>query len=266
MFLFSLLPFSLAATYGTFYPIEDMTDLAHDVVSGTVSQIESKMEDGKIISVIDLTITHNYVGNKQDSLQFTVLGGSLNGQTMYVPGSPKFTIGQEVLVFVEQDKIIGFGQGAYHLDSEYTATRSVDNFISESPYSNSVDLAKELPDESQARSCLEVKIWNTYDDDWAMRSLEVDHMAQSEFKVYPLTLVQGMDYQFIACSEEKTDAIQLSIYDDKGNILTENKVNGRELLLEWNSDKTQDIFLSVQSFVNDQEVKQMGTSVGILYR
>jgi hypothetical protein len=262
--LFSLLPFLQAVTYGTFYPVEEMTDLAQDVVSGTVNQIASKKVDGKIVSTITVDITHNYVGNKQNQLQFDVLGGTYQGITMSVPGAPQFEIGQNVLVFVDAEQIIGFGQGAYTIDSNEEAVRGDSNRIPES--ANTLNLEKELPDETSARSCLEIKVWNDYPHDWSLRSLEVDHIANSEIKAYPLTLLEGLEYQFIACSDEKADGVSLSVYDEEGKLLEQISEDGREIRFEWKAEETQDIYLSVEAHISDKEVKQVGTSLGILYR
>lgn len=262
--LFSLLSFAQAVTYGMFYPVEEMTDLAHDVVSGTVTQIASKMVEGKIVSTVTIDITHNYVGNKQNQLQFDVLGGTYQGVTMSVPGAPQFEIDQEVLVFVDDEHIIGFGQGVYNIKDNEVAERSLNNRIPET--SNILNLSKELPDETAARSCLEVKVWDDYPEDWALRSIEVDHLADAEFKAYPLTLMEGMEYQFIACSDEKADGMVISLYDKAGEPIEQTSVDGREIRLQWKSEETQEVFLSVEAYSYDEEVKQVGTSVGILYR
>ena len=53
-----------ATTYGTLYTIEEMTDLAHDVISGTVEKLESKQVDGVIKTSVTINIEHNFVGGK----------------------------------------------------------------------------------------------------------------------------------------------------------------------------------------------------------
>lgn len=262
--LFSLLSFAHAVTYGVFYPVEEMTDLAHDVVSGTVTEITSKMEEGKIVSTVTVEINHNYVGSKQNQLTFNILGGTYEGMTMLVPGAPQFEIGQNVLVFVDDHRLVGFGQGVYDIKEDDIAERSAANRIPES--SNLLNIEKELPDETAARSCLEVKVWDDYPEDWALRSIEVDHLAESEFKAYPLTLMENIEYQFLACSDEKADGMVISLYNKQGEPIEQVSVDGREIQLEWKSEQTQDVYLSVEAYSSDEEVKQVGTSVGILYR
>ena len=52
-----------ATTYGTLYSVEEMTDLAHDVISGTVMKLESKHVDGVIKTSVTVDIEHNFVGH-----------------------------------------------------------------------------------------------------------------------------------------------------------------------------------------------------------
>jgi hypothetical protein len=78
-----------------------MTDLAHDVVSGTVTNLESKQVDGVIKTTVTVEIEHNFVGSKSNSFTFDVIGGSVNGITLDVPGSPKFNLDQRVLLFLD---------------------------------------------------------------------------------------------------------------------------------------------------------------------
>jgi len=267
MLIFSLLSFfstAEAVVYGYVYNVNEMTDLAHNVISGKVTKIETRVEDGKIISNVTVKIIHNYVGNKQNTINFDVLGGTHNGVEMQVPGAPKFTVDQETLIFIEQGKIVGFGQGAYRITDKDEVVRDISNDIRE--VENTINPDLDLPDETQARSCLEVKVWDDYGDEWSMRSINVDHMGEGEFKAYPLTLMQGLEYKFLACTDEKAHTVTISVYDEEGNILEEVENEGREALLEWKAEQTEEIFLTVQATVTDEEMKQVGTSIGILYR
>ena len=258
-----------ATTYGTLYSIEEMTDLAHDVISGTVKTLESKQVDGIIKTSVTVDIEHNFVGSKSQSFTFDVIGGTVNGITMDVPGAPKFEIGQSVLLFLDHKQVVGFGQGSYAIGPERKATRSMEDTTvldDSSPAPNIVDLELDLPDEEEARSCLEVKVWDDYDDEWTLRTAEVDHIASGEFKSYPLTLLGDMEYEFLTCTDDKSDSIQLTLYDDRGQILSSISESGREALMVYQSKKSQTVFVSIQVGIDNPEVKQVGTSLGILYR
>lgn len=257
-----------ATTYGTLYSIEEMTDLAHDVVSGTVTNLESKQVDGVIKTTVTVEIEHNFVGSKSNSFTFDVIGGSVNGITLDVPGSPKFNLDQRVLLFLDHQQIVGFGQGLYAIGEEKKATRSFEGAaIPEStPAPNTLNLDLDLPDETAARSCLEVKVWDDYDDEWTLRTAEVDHLASGEFKSYPLTLLGGMEYEFLTCTDEKSDSIALTLYNEAGEILSNVSEQGREALMVYQNKTSQTVFVSIQVEIEDPAVKQVGTSLGVLYR
>ena len=258
-----------ATTYGTLYSIEEMTDLAHDVISGTVTNLESKQVDGVIKTSVTVDIDHNFVGSKSQSFTFDVIGGTVNGITMDVPGAPKFKQDQSVLLFLDQQQVVGFGQGLYAIGPNKTATRSMEGttVLDESSSDpNTLDLELDLPDEEEARSCLEVKVWDDYDEEWTLRTAEVDHLAHGEFKSYPLTLLGDMEYEFLTCTDDKSDAIELTLYDEKGDVLSSVSELGREALLIYKSKQSQTVFISIQVQIENPEVKQVGTSLGILYR
>ena len=258
-----------ATTYGTLYSIEEMTDLAHDVISGTVTNLESKQVDGVIKTSVTVDIDHNFVGSKSHSFTFDVIGGTLNGITMDVPGAPEFKQDQSVLLFLDQQQVVGFGQGLYAIGPNKTATRSMEGTTvldERTSDPNTLDLELDLPDEEEARSCLEVKVWDDYDEDWTLRTAEVDHLAHGEFKSYPLTLLGDMEYEFLTCTDDKSDAIELTLYDEKGDILSNVSELGREALLIYKSKQSQTVFISIQVQIENPKVKQVGTSLGILYR
>ena len=258
-----------ATTYGTLYSIVEMTDLAHDVISGEVQKLEYQLEDGLIVTTVTVDIKHNYVGNKQKEFSFNIPGGTLDGITLSVPGAPTFSVGQDVLLFLDHKQVVGFGQGAYAVGQNGLANRTFEGAdvpATANTSANSLDPDRDLPDESEARSCLEVKVWDDYDENWTLRSVEVDHLADGEFKSYPLTLLQGLKYEFLSCTDEKADAIELALYNMEGEQLTVKYSEGREGFLEFNSDKTQTVILSVQVEVDNPDTKQVGTSVGVLYK
>ena len=125
---------------------------------------------------------------------------------------------KSVLLFLDQKQVVG-------LDKEYMllvqirwqpALWRVRLFLTKELAPNTLDLRLDLPDEEEARSCLEVKVWDDYDDEWTLRTAEVDHLAHGEFKSYPLTLLGDMEYEFLSCTDDKSDAIQLTLYDEKG--------------------------------------------------
>lgn len=253
-----------AASYAEFYSIEDLTDLSHDVLSGTVLDIVPNMENNLIVSTITVQISHNYVGNKQNTVSFKMVGGEMNGLRLSVPGAPIFEKGQQILLFLDHEHVVGFGQGAFSIEDGKTATRNLSNEIPE--VENTINVQKQLPDETSARSCLEVKVWEDYGEDWSMRSIEVNHLAKEEYKAYPITLLANMEYQFLACTDEKAHGVFISLFDKEGNVLQEVEEDGREATLVWKNTNTQEVFLSVQTMSDDPTVSQIGTSVGILYR
>ena len=115
MFLLALCAQALSATYGTLLDTHTLTDRSSDVIAGTVARVETYRRNGLIVSTVKLNVSHQFVGLRKQSVEFEVLGGEHQGVKMEVPGAPSFSQGAEVLLFLDGDKIVGFGQGAYSL-------------------------------------------------------------------------------------------------------------------------------------------------------
>ena len=114
--LLSITPEATAVRYADVYDMSELAAASSKIVDGTVERIETRMVNGKIISRLHLEVTKTWVGARNTELYVDVLGGTLDGITMTVPGGPTFEEGESVLLFIDQHRIVGFGQGAYTID------------------------------------------------------------------------------------------------------------------------------------------------------
>jgi hypothetical protein len=75
-----------------------------------------------------------------------------------------------------------------------------------------------------------------------------------------------MEYEFLTCTDEKSDSIALTLYNEAGEILSNVSEQGREALMVYQNKTSQTVFVSIQVEIEDPAVKQVGTSLGVLYR
>ena len=132
------------------------------------------------------------------------------------------------------------------------------------PAPNTLDLEMDLPDEEEARSCLEVKVWDDYDDEWTLRTAEMITLRTENSNRIHSHCWEIWRYEFFGCTDDKSDAIQLTLYNEKGDILSSVTELGREALMVYKSKESQTVFISIQVEIENPEVKQVGTSLGIL--
>jgi hypothetical protein len=93
-----------------------MTAAAAAIARGTVLSVTPRRHSSGLV-VTDVTLRVERLlkaAAPVSTLVFTQLGGTLDGKTLHVPGQSSFTVGEEVLVFLERggDSLVEMGVGA----------------------------------------------------------------------------------------------------------------------------------------------------------
>jgi hypothetical protein len=112
--------------------IEQLTQRADEILIAVPTERRARRHpDGKMI-VTDVSLRVQLVlkGARKtgDTARATVLGGTLDGVALQVPGEASFAIGERVLVFLERAKrsqdlrVVGMAQGALALREQGGAT------------------------------------------------------------------------------------------------------------------------------------------------
>ena len=254
---------SYAVSYDDIMDVGGLTDIAAKVVTAKVKSQESYEKDGLIYTKVSLDVKKTWMGPRNRVTHIEVVGGTVGDMTLTVSGAPKFETGQDTLLFLDDNQIIGFGQGAFSIE-DGRATRGLENPISEGPAD--FNLKQTLPDEEVARDCLETKVWEDYDEGWSLRTLDASSAGEGEMQAYPLTLMASNQYEFIACSDEKVHAIDLSLADNDGDVIAYEEVDGREALLPFEPEETDTYYLTVSAIEVAETASRVGLSVGILYK
>jgi len=264
--LLSLLAFfqtASASSYGNIYSLAELSDSSSKIVKGKVANLEAFERDGKIYTRVSVEVDKTFVGARSKQASFEVLGGTLNGLTLNVSGSPVFEEQQQGLFFLDKQKIVGFGQGVFDVNNGI-AIRGFKTNIHEGP--NDFDIQKRLPDEEAARNCLMPKVETAYNDGWSMRSLGDHHVGDNQQLIYPITVLQGNTYRIIGCTDEKSSDIMLSIIDRQGKVLQTETEVGREAELKLQAEDTFSGYLLVTGIDLQGEAVQSGISIGVFYQ
>lgn len=266
MFLTTILaftPLSQAASYSQFYELDELAAASSQIVEGKIDRIEIRSEDGKIISRVYLNVSKTWVGARTSELYVDVLGGTLDGLTMTVPGAPFFNVGEEVLIFVDHHRIVGFGQGAYTINGDL-AQRIVSEGLPEP--TSTLEASVSLPDEEKARSCLETSVWASYDDDWALRMMDTMHLSQEEYQSYPITVLAGTEYQLQACNDGNAKDVHLQLVDIEAQPVLEEREISKQAELFYKATESETLYLVVSASDFEPRAVQTGISISISYR
>lgn len=110
------------------FSLTDIVELADYIVVGRCTAKESSWNDGKIVTLNQITVVETVKGLNSESLKVLTLGGDaihprLNTSvSMKVPGGVSFDIGEKALLFLKKGKgeyyqIIGLTQGKLIVES-----------------------------------------------------------------------------------------------------------------------------------------------------
>jgi hypothetical protein len=81
-----------------------------DIVYGTVENVESRLEKGRVYTYTRIEIDESLKGDAGDTITIRQLGGETEELATWVAGMPRFVEGEQVITFAEQT-----GDQRYHV-------------------------------------------------------------------------------------------------------------------------------------------------------
>ena len=101
---------------------QEMVDTANVVVRGYVNNVITEKRDGMIFRRVYIEVLWGYKADEKlgSTFELSVLGGNFREETLNIPGSSEFRIGEEVIVFAEAAGEhfveLGIGSGKYRVE------------------------------------------------------------------------------------------------------------------------------------------------------
>jgi hypothetical protein len=105
--------------------IEDMTEEASAVVHAVVRQRQSAWDEAhrRIYTFTELELRDAWLGAPDATLVVRTLGGEVGSVGMKVSGTPRFEVGEEVVLFLRADpldgeryQVVGMSQGKFRVE------------------------------------------------------------------------------------------------------------------------------------------------------
>jgi hypothetical protein len=126
VFFLALLTVTAPATTVLKMSIEKMSLEAVAVIVGDVSDMKSAWttDQTTIYTTITIKVTQCVAGECPDTVRIKQRGGTAGEATLYIPGMPKFSQGQKVLLFLDHSyegepghySVIGMCQGIFEIE------------------------------------------------------------------------------------------------------------------------------------------------------
>ncbi|MCB9745715.1 MAG: pre-peptidase C-terminal domain-containing protein [Alphaproteobacteria bacterium] len=100
-------------------------------------------------------------------------------------------------------------------------------------------------DRSQAEECLRNRIWEGYEQGWAVRTATSAKLGEGERRVYVVTLQADAQYRLLACADAGATDVDLVVHDVDGNVVAQDEDEGRQPTLDFKPKSTGTYYVAV---------------------
>jgi hypothetical protein len=136
-FLIALTLFGLNAARGTTVippTFEELVSQAEVIFQGAVTDVRSEWAgagtERHIVTYVTFRVEESFKGNAGATYSIRLLGGTVDGETMEVTDTPKFSVGDRDILFVENNgsqfvPLVGVSYGRFRVQREQTTGRDI---------------------------------------------------------------------------------------------------------------------------------------------
>lgn len=120
--------------------------------------------------------------------------------------------------------------------------------------------------EKEAKTCLNTKIWDGYNDGWAVRTAVDATLKQGEHRVYLVTLYAGNEYSLKACGDGQTANIDLVLHDKDGKEVARDKSSDREPSVAFTPPRTGTYYVALYAAELAKGAADAGVAMAVTYK
>lgn len=127
--LAALLAAPLFATTVKRMELPELVSSSDAIAQGTVESNETRWENKSIVTYTSIRVDEAIKGGPRRALLIRQPGGTIGNLTLHAPGTPQFTQGSQVIVFLRDRKdgtfdVVGLGQGKYDIQENFAITNT----------------------------------------------------------------------------------------------------------------------------------------------
>ena len=203
-----------AVEYAEVLPIPVMLQEADNAVHGRVMEkVPEWGNDGLIYTRVTMT-TDNQLSSERSTkaVSFLVPGGQLDDVVLTVPGAPTFEVGKDYLVFLQDDRLFGMGQGVFQSDG--SVVRRLLN-----PAGEVISPQHILGSPTEAKGCSAERLLSAYEDGWSLRGNTAMRMGEGTSRAMEVTLFAGLKYSVSVCGDGSTQELAIEVVDGENRVL-----------------------------------------------
>ena len=197
-----------AMEYASTYTVDGLIQAADDVVVGRVeAMVASIRPTGLIETEVRLAIEDTHRGAGRREVSFWIPGGQVGETVLTIPGAPQISMADRVLVFLDESKPVGLGQGVW---------TSVDGvFVADSSHQvdgTRITAPAVMGDVDAVHDCLDASQQQASEEGWSVRG-RLDQGNQSgTSRGVALSLLEGLEYRITVCGDGLATVAQAQVF------------------------------------------------------
>lgn len=121
-------------------------------------------------------------------------------------------------------------------------------------------------DPTDSESCLRTKIWQGYDEGWAVRTVANANVADAGHRVYMVTLYQGNTYKILACGDKFASNVDLVLYDKTGTAVQRDQSPDREPAISFSPTATDTFYIAVFNTTPREPGKAVDIATAVTFK
>jgi len=107
--------------------LQELVTVSDSVVQGTVESVETRWEAKSIYTYASIRVDEGIKGGPRRAVLVRQPGGKIGSLNLDAPGTPKFKVGDQVVVFLRDRKdgtfdVVGLSQGKYDVVDNFAVT------------------------------------------------------------------------------------------------------------------------------------------------
>ena len=123
-----------------------------------------------------------------------------------------------------------------------------------------------VADEEEADSCLRTKIWEGYNEGWAVRTATSATLAEGDHRIYLVTMYAGNEYRLQVCGDANANDLDLVLHDANGTELMRDESDDREPLINFKPSSTDTYYIAVYAGSLAKGQSKAGVAMAVTYK
>ncbi len=120
--------------------------------------------------------------------------------------------------------------------------------------------------EQEAETNLRAKIWEGYNQGWAVRTATTAELGEEEYRVFLVTLYTGNEYRILGVGDANVANIDIVLHDSDGNTIRYDETSEPQAEFEFEPTGTATYFVVVHARQLVDANIQAGVGMAVTYK